>query len=127
MHHKCRLFLSAIAEFRPMLHSPKPISFVSITNGFDQAVEKMLPLARMQRERDSLRASYRAAKPYPHVVMDGFFDEEVLDRMIADFPKGGARDWITWATTSERKQTSRGIIQLSPFTQQFFMQLCSEP
>ena len=96
-------------------------------DAFDQAVEKMLPLARMQRERDSLRANYLAAKPYPHVVMDGFFDEEVLDRIITEFPSTAVRDWIRWETTHERKQTSRGISQLPPFTQMFFLQLCSEP
>ena len=96
-------------------------------DAFDQAVEKMLPLARMQRERDLLRANYLAAKPYPHVVMDGFFDEEVLDRIITEFPSTAVRDWIRWETTHERKQTSRGISQLPPFTQMFFLQLCSEP
>jgi 2OG-Fe(II) oxygenase superfamily len=87
----------------------------------------MLPLARMQRERDSLKATYLAAKPYPHVVMDGLFEEEVLDRTVTDFPQRKARDWITYETKHESKQTSRGITQLSPFTQLFFLQLCSEP
>jgi hypothetical protein len=109
-----------------MLASPAAITF-SIANDFYQAVEKMLPLARMQRERGSLRASYLASKPYPHVVVDGFFDEDVLDQTVADFPRREERDWNTWATVSERKQTSRGITQLSPFTQMFFLQLCSEP
>ena len=76
----------------------------------------------MQRERNSLRANYLAAKPYPHVVMDGFFDEEVLDRIITEFPSTAVRDWIRWETTHERKQTSRGISQLPPFTQMFFLQ-----
>jgi hypothetical protein len=93
---------------------------------FDKAVEKMLPLARLQRECDSLRAIYLAAKPYPHVVMDGFFDEVTLDRTIADFPTRKVRDWITYETAHESKQTSRGINKLSPFTQLFFLQLCSE-
>jgi hypothetical protein len=93
---------------------------------FDRVVERSLPLARLQRERDALRVAYQAAKPYPHVVMDGFFDEELLERTIADFPKRDARDWITYETTHESKQTSRGINSLSPFTQLFFMQLCSD-
>jgi hypothetical protein len=94
---------------------------------FDQAVARLLPLDRMQRERDSLRAAYAAAKPYPHIVVDGFFDEAVLDRIVTEFPKHDGRDWISWDTRNELKQTSRGIGGLSPFTQLFFMQLCSEP
>jgi hypothetical protein len=96
-------------------------------DAFDRTVESMLPLARMQRERDSLRESYLAARPFPHVVMDGFFAEGVLDRTIADFPQREVRDWIAYETKHESKQTSRGITQLSPFTQLFFLQLCSEP
>ncbi|MGA7384849.1 MAG: 2OG-Fe(II) oxygenase [Methylocella sp.] len=98
-----------------------------MTEAFDQVVATLLPLARMQRERDSLRAAYAAGRPYPHIVVDGFFDEAVLDRIVIEFPKRDGRDWITWDTTNELKQTSRGIGGLSPFTQLFFMQLCSEP
>jgi hypothetical protein len=93
---------------------------------FDRVVERSLPLARLQRERDALRDAYQAAKPYPHVVMDGFFDEEFLERTITDFPRREDRDWITWETKHESKQTSRGISNLPPFTQLFFMQLCSD-
>ena len=98
-----------------------------MTEAFDQVVATLLPLARMQRERDFLRAAYAAGRPYPHIVVDGFFDEAVLDRIVIEFPKRDGRDWITWDTTNELKQTSRGIGGLSPFTQLFFMQLCSEP
>lgn len=91
------------------------------------AVARLLPLDRMQRERDCLRAAYAAAKPYPHIVVDGFFDEAMLDLIVSEFPKRDARDWISWDTPNELKQTSRGISGLLPFTQLFFLQLCSEP
>lgn len=93
---------------------------------FDQTVTKFLPLDRMRRERDSLRSAYEAAKPYSHVVMDGFFDEVLLDRIVTDFPRRDSRDWINYDTPHETKQTSRGIAGLSPFTQLLFLQLCSE-
>lgn len=99
----------------------------TVEDAFDRTVESMLPLDRLRRERDALRATYIAAKPFPHVVMDHFFDENVLDRAIADFPRRQARDWISYETKHESKQTSRGITQLSPFTQLLFLQLCSEP
>src|SRR5262245_53625812 len=92
---------------------------------FDRAVVRFLPLDRMQREGEALRAAYAAAKPYPHIVMDGFFDEAVLDRIVTEFPKHDERDWIDYDTRHELKQTSRGIGGLSPFTQLVFMQLCS--
>src|SRR4030095_112277 len=107
------------------LRQPAINRILPVANAFDRTVESMLPLARMQRERDSLKAAYLAAQPYPHVVMDGFVEEEVLDRTVTNFPEPEARDWITYETKHESKQTSRGITQLSPFTQLVFLQLCS--
>jgi hypothetical protein len=109
------------------VHGAKPMATWEQRASFDEAVARFLPLARMQRERDSLRAAYATAKPYPHIVMDGFFDEAALDRIATEFPKGDRRDWINYDTPHEIKQTSRGIGGLPPFTQLFFLQLCSEP
>jgi len=93
---------------------------------FEHALSGVLPLARMDRERESFRAAYVTAKPYPHVVMDGLFDEVVLDRVIAEFPKRAGRDWIKYDNANELKQTSRGIFGLSPFTQLLCLQLCAD-
>ena len=94
---------------------------------FDDTVSSMLPLDRLTRERDKLRAFYEAAKPYPHIIMDGFFDPSVLDRAVAEFPTPDQRDWSRFDTDSEIKETSRGIANLSPFVQMLLLQLCSEP
>lgn len=94
---------------------------------FDETVARMLPIDRLNAARDTLRSEYFAGKPFPHVVMDGFFDEEVLDRIAGEFPDRSKRDWLSYDTTNEIKQTSRGIADLSAFTQAFFMQMCSKP
>lgn len=94
---------------------------------FDDTVSSMLPLERLARERDNLRASYEAARPYPHIVMDGFFDPAVLDRAVEEFPDPDRRDWSRFDTDAEIKETSRGIANLTPFTQMLMLQLCSEP
>lgn len=85
------------------------------------------PAARLRAQAESLRARYAAEKPYSHVVVDGLFDASVLDRIVAEFPRTMERDWITYDTVHELKQTSRGLAGLSPFTQLFLLQLCSEP
>jgi hypothetical protein len=92
---------------------------------FDGAVSRMLPLVRLEREKDRLKAQYDAAKPYPHLVIDGLWDPAVLERIIAEFPRKGQRDWVQYETTHELKQTSRGLFGLSPFTQLFMMEVCS--
>lgn len=95
--------------------------------GFDEAVSRMVPIDRLMAERDALRARYLSAKPYPHLVLDGWFDEAILDRITAEFPSGPRRDWISYDTVNEIKQTSRGTTGLPAFTQAFFQQACSEP
>jgi hypothetical protein len=92
---------------------------------FEHDLSGILPLGRMGRDRESFRAAYGTAKPYPHVVMDGLFDEAVLDRVVAEFPKRDGRDWINYDNPNELKQTSRGIFGLSPFTQLLCLQLFS--
>lgn len=92
---------------------------------FDATVQRMLPLDRLESEKDALRAAYESAKPYPHLVIDGLWDPDVLDRVVAEFPHKDARDWTSHATDHERKETSRGIFDLAPFTQTFFTRLCS--
>jgi hypothetical protein len=95
---------------------------------FDATVSGLLPaLALPPAERARLRDSYAAMKPYPHLVHDGLFPDWVLDRVVEEFPAPGTRDWIKWDTNHELKQTSRGLTGLSPFTQLFLLELCSEP
>ena len=94
---------------------------------FDSVVARMIPIDRLMAAKDELRTQFQAGKPYPHVVIDNFFDPEILRRLIADFPSQGGRDWIQYDTQNEIKATSRGIADLSLFTQAFFLQICAEP
>ena len=98
-----------------------------LMDSFDAVVERMIPVDRLMAAKDKLRDEFRAGKPYPHVVIDDFFDPDVLERVMGDFPSQSGRDWIKYDTENEIKQTSRGIADLSAFTQTFFMQICAEP
>ncbi len=57
------------------------------------SLETFLPLSRMRELARSARSSYRAARPFPHVVVDDFFDPALLDQVLAEFP---AREQIRW-------------------------------
>jgi Rps23 Pro-64 3,4-dihydroxylase Tpa1-like proline 4-hydroxylase len=94
---------------------------------FDAAVARMAPIARLMAEKDRLRARYLAAKPYPHLVLDNFFDPAVLNRVAAEFPGRGGRDWLSYDTANEIKQTSRGALDLPAFSQAFLWQMCVPP
>ncbi len=89
--------------------APEPHSAVFDFN------QSLLPLARM-REVEALEGPrYRVAKPFPHVVMDDFFDPRVLERVLEEFPKYD--DWETHADPRfETKRISRGERNIGLFT-----------
>ncbi|WP_372617624.1 2OG-Fe(II) oxygenase [Falsiroseomonas sp.] len=95
--------------------------------GFDGEVARMVPFARLVAERQAIAGRYRAARPYPHVVLDGLFDPHVLDRVAADFPDATPPDWVQYDTANEIKRTSRGLIGVPAYANAFLWQLCSEP
>lgn len=103
-------------------HSAQPSG---IERGFSETTEAIIPWDRLEAGKALWRSEYLAGKPYSHVVIDGLWDEWVLDRIIAEFPAKGKRDWIDYDTVNEIKQTSRGLYGLKPFTQLFLLQVCS--
>ena len=106
---------------------PGPLPDNGFDEGFDAAVARMAPIERLMAEKDRLRARYLAAEPYPHLVLDNFFDPVVLDRVAAEFPGRGGRDWLSYDTANEIKQTSRGALDLPAFSQAFLWQMCAPP
>jgi Rps23 Pro-64 3,4-dihydroxylase Tpa1-like proline 4-hydroxylase len=44
----------------------------------------------LQERVDSDAASYAAAVPFPHAVIDGFLEQDALERAMAEFPPPGA-------------------------------------
>ena len=60
----------------------------------------MLPKLRDPR---SLHEQYAGADPFPHIVIDGLFDDRVLDRVVAEFPKPDEMRWMTFDSPTEKK------------------------
>ncbi len=59
------------------------------------------------------RADYRAATPFPHVVLDDLFAPELLDQAIAELP-GAAANWTTYDTVNEVKQVCSDAAAFGP-------------
>ena len=53
----------------------------------DLTIDSFLPRARMNEIGASGHATYVNAKPYPHIVLDDFFDPELVDGILDEFPK----------------------------------------
>jgi hypothetical protein len=56
-----------------------------------------------RHDATALRAQYQNADPFPHVVIDGLFDDAVLDRVLSDFPKPDQMRWMTFDSPTEKK------------------------
>src|SRR3989442_803362 len=46
----------------------------------------MINLGIFEDQMNVLRSQFRAATPYPHIVLDGFFDDDAADEIHEAFP-----------------------------------------
>jgi Rps23 Pro-64 3,4-dihydroxylase Tpa1-like proline 4-hydroxylase len=82
----------------------------------DRLSGSLLPLERMAQEAGAARERYRAAKPFPHVVLDDFFDPAILERVLEEFPRPRAIRWQAFDNEHERKLASAAESCFGPLT-----------
>jgi Rps23 Pro-64 3,4-dihydroxylase Tpa1-like proline 4-hydroxylase len=62
----------------------------------------MAPLT-LHHDPHTLREQYLSADPFPHIVLDGLFDDAALDAVLADFPKPEETRWLRFDSATEKK------------------------
>jgi 2OG-Fe(II) oxygenase superfamily len=88
-------------------------------------LETFLPLDKMRAIASEARLSYAKAKPYPHVCFDNFFDPELLDTVLTEFPKPGQIRWQKFDNEKEIKLASARDASFGPVTRLLFYHLNS--
>ncbi|WP_428374934.1 2OG-Fe(II) oxygenase [Lichenicoccus sp.] len=68
----------------------------------------------------ALRDRFDAAAPFPHLVIDGLFDPQMLERVAADYDRVRSEDWIKYETANEVKFGTRPNVRLGPGSQGYF-------
>lgn len=58
---------------------------------------------RIHADPAALAPSYRAAEPFPHIVIDGLFDDDALNAVLRDFPRPGETRWVEFDSPTEKK------------------------
>ena len=84
----------------------RPTVIVPVKTVLDLAtlrMENFLPLGRMAEIEPSLRSRYASARPYPHVVIDDFFDPSLVEQVLAEFPAPGEIRWQRFDNEREIK------------------------
>ena len=89
------------------------------------SLESFLPLSRMARIAESARASYAGAKPFPHVVLDDFFDPALLDLIVSEFPGPDEIKWHRFDNAREIKLAANSDASFGPATRLFLYHLNS--
>ena len=62
----------------------------------------MAPL-KLNYDPHALREQYLRADPFPHIVLDGLFDEAALEPVLTDFPKPDGTRWMRFDSPTEKK------------------------
>ncbi len=52
---------------------------------------------------DAHADKYRSASPFPHIVLDGLFDADLVERLLGAFPKPDGLEWRRFENQQERK------------------------
>jgi hypothetical protein len=91
----------------------------------DLTLESFLPQSRMNEVEKSAYASYSNARPFPHIVIDNFFDPNLLELILAEFPKPGEIKWQKFDTGHEIKLASSAESSFGSATRLFLYHLNS--
>jgi Rps23 Pro-64 3,4-dihydroxylase Tpa1-like proline 4-hydroxylase len=71
------------------------------------------------------REAYQSAEPFPHVVIDNFLPEALLNEILNEFPKAHDIDWQKFDASAEKKLASKSELQMGDMTRTLLYQLNS--
>jgi hypothetical protein len=75
----------------------------------------------------TLHERYVHARPFPHVAVDGLFDDELLRGVLAEFPTPDEIDWVRFDNATERKLGYDYRSRLRPRLHRFLLEMNTAP
>ena len=88
-------------------------------------IDRFLPLSRMKELAASGYQTYINATPFPHIVLDDFFDRNLVDQVLVEFPQPRAIRWQHFNNQQEIKLASSAESSFGPVTRLFLYHLNS--
>ena len=82
-------------------------------------------LARLMDDVDELATQYRAAQPFPHVVLDDVLHPEVFARAVAEFPGITDEFWKGYLHVNETKYSNTQPDSWGPTLRAVAEEFCS--
>lgn len=78
---------------------------------------QILDFERYEANIEQLRAQYRTAQPFPHIVIDDFLEPEAARAAIAEFPPLDQERWNNYIHINERKFSNTDPSEWGPTLQ----------
>jgi Rps23 Pro-64 3,4-dihydroxylase Tpa1-like proline 4-hydroxylase len=75
---------------------------------------------------DRLHTEYVNGDPYPHIIIDDFFPEEIVSQVLSEFPSPDDLDWIEYKRPNEDKLASPSEQHLSPSARRLIWEMNSQ-
>jgi 2OG-Fe(II) oxygenase superfamily len=108
-------FSALVKRELPIVRRPDPLGPWALD--YDRLVE----LA------DQQELGYRAATPFPHVVLDNAFPDALLDELVSDFPSPDDAAWQDEDSRMQLKQQWRDPNRLPPVAAAFIAMMNAAP
>lgn len=77
------------------------------------SLDQKLDLYRVAK---NCQEAYSSAHPFPHIVIDNFFPEDILNKILLEFPGSKEVDWQRFDSTAEKKLASTHESQMGDST-----------
>lgn len=82
---------------------------------------------QMNEKGLELAQKYSDAEPFPHIVIDNFMSEDILEKCLEEFPNEADPESITFNRDQERHKTGFNPDYMSPPVRSLFYSLNSRP
>jgi Rps23 Pro-64 3,4-dihydroxylase Tpa1-like proline 4-hydroxylase len=82
---------------------------------------------RLLADPAALQRQYVSAQPFPHIVIDGLFPDELLEAVLAEFPRPDEIEWRRFDSETEKKLGYWHESALRPRLQLFLYEMSSAP
>jgi len=91
----------------------------------DNFKESLLPLEKMRLLLPEAKKNYVQAEPFPHIYFDDFFDNNVVERVLEEFPGENDIDWIKYYDGHQKKLANENEQNIGLFSRYFLYSLNS--
>jgi len=82
---------------------------------------------KLNADPTSLRERYVNARPFPHIALDNLFDDEVLEGVLAEFPRPDEIEWAKFDNATEKKLGYRYTSPLRRNVRDFLWEMSAPP